>query len=70
MRPKKIVPRANPAFALVVDGETKVWYFQMLKRNERALRVNIKPEIPSRKSIEEQYNLVRDLSGKEYTKVF
>lgn len=42
----------------------------MLKRNERDIRVSIKPEIPNKKSVEEQYNLVCDLSNKEFTKVF
>jgi hypothetical protein len=69
-KPKKIIHKTNPSFALVVDGETEVWYLQMLKRNERDIRVSIKPEIPNKKSIEEQYNLVCDLSGKEFTKVF
>ncbi len=68
--PKKIARKTNPVYAVVVDGETEVWYLQMLKRNERNIRVSIKPEIPSRKSIEELYNLVRDLSIKEFTKVF
>lgn len=69
-KPKKIIHKTNPSFVLVVDGETEVWYLQMLKRNERDIRVSIKPEIPSKKSIEEQYNLVCDLSKKEFTKVF
>jgi hypothetical protein len=34
------------------------------------LRLNIKPEIPNKKSIEEQFNLVIDLSEREYLKVF
>ncbi len=69
-KPKKIIHKTNPSFALVVDGETEVWYLQMLKRNERDIRVSIKPEIPNKKSVEEQYNLVCDLSNKEFTKVF
>lgn len=68
--PKRNVPKTNPAFAVVVDGETEVWYLQMLKRNERDIRVSIKPEIPNKKSVEEQYNLVCDLLSKEFTKVF
>lgn len=67
---KRNPPKTNPAFAIVVDGETEVWYLQMLKRNERDIRVSIKPEIPNKKSMEEQYNLVCDLSNKEFTKVF
>ena len=69
-KPKKIIHKTNPSFALVVDGETEVWYLQMLKRNERDIRVSIKPEIPNKKSVEEQYNLVCALSNKEFTKVF
>lgn len=67
---KKIAHKINPSFAVVVDGETEVWYLQMLKRNEREIRVSIKPEIPNKKSVEEQYNLVCELSNKEFTKVF
>ncbi len=66
----KRAPKSNPSFAIVVDGDTEVWYLQMLKRNERDIRVSIKPEIPHKKSIEDQYKLVCDLSNKEYTKVF
>ncbi|SRR5690606_20254333 len=68
--PKGNAPKPNPSFAIVVDGETEVWYLQMLKRNERNIRVSIKPEIPNKKSVEEQYNLVCELSTKEFTKVF
>lgn len=67
---KKIAPKTNPVFAIVVDGETEIWYLQMLKRNERNIRVSIKPEIPNKKSLKEQYDLVCNLSEKEFTKVF
>lgn len=67
---RKIRSQVTPTFAFVVDGETEIWYLQMLKRNERQLRLNIKPEIPNKKSIEEQFNLVVDLSRREYLKVF
>ncbi|MBN1968204.1 MAG: RloB domain-containing protein [Candidatus Delongbacteria bacterium] len=67
---RKIISQITPTFAFVVDGETEIWYLQMLKRNERQLRLNIKPEIPNKKSIEEQFKLVIDLSRREYTKVF
>lgn len=67
---KRIIIKTTPTYAIVVDGETEVWYLQMLKRNERNIRVSIKPEIPNKKSLEDQYNLVCDLSTKEYTKVF
>ena len=69
-KPRGIAPKTNPAFAVVVDGETEVWYLEMLKRNERGIRVNIEPKIPNKKSIEAQYNQVRALSNEEYTRVF
>lgn len=67
---KELKFRSKPALAIVVDGDTEIWYFEMLKRNERNLRVTIKPEIPNKKSIEEQVNLVKKLAKSEYTKVF
>jgi RloB-like protein len=70
MRKFRNIPIRNPSFAMVVDGETEVWYLQMLKRNERQLRVNIKPEIPHKKSLHEQFDLVSDLANKEFSKVF
>src|SRR5690606_21465164 len=38
--------------------------------NERHIRVSIKPEIPNKKSLEEQFHLVCDLANKEFHKVF
>jgi hypothetical protein len=57
-------------YSFVVDGETEIWYLQMLKRNERQLKLNIEPKLPQRKSIDEQFKLVKDLSEREYSKVF
>lgn len=59
----------KPSFAIVVDGETEVWYFQMLKRNERSINVSIEPKIPQRKKLFEQFETVKELS-EDYTKVF
>jgi hypothetical protein len=70
MRKSKRISSKKPSFAFVVDGNDEVWYLQMLKRNERNIRINIEPKIPNKKSVKEQYNLVCDLSEKEYTKVF
>lgn len=66
---RKIKIKANPNFAVVVDGDTEVWYFQMLKRNERKINVNIEPKIPQKKSLLEQFELVQFLS-QDYTTVF
>jgi len=66
---KKIKIKARPNFAIVVDGDTEVWYFQMLKRNERTINVNIEPKIPQKKSIAKQFELVKFLSV-DYKTVF
>src|SRR5699024_5788324 len=61
----------RPNYAVIVDGETEVWYLNMLKRNERQIRVNIKPEIPNKKSLKEQYKSVLNLAESgNYKKVF
>jgi hypothetical protein len=61
--------KTRPTFALVVDGECEIWYLQMLKRVERSLVVNISPELPQKKSISDQFEVVKQLS-EDYTKVF
>lgn len=61
--------KGSNAFTFVVDGDTEVWYLQMFKRNERELNINIEPKLPSKKSIPEQFKLVKNLA-EDYTKVF
>ncbi len=69
MRKKKNRTKRKDTFAIIVDGETEVWYFQMLKRNEPDLKVNIEPKIPQKKELSEQYKKVLELK-EDYTKVF
>ena len=57
----------------MVEGETEVWYLQMYRQHEqkdRNARINIKPEIPQKKKIKDQYKLVKELARSEYDKVF
>lgn len=44
---------------LVVDGETELWYLQMLKRNETLHGIAIQPELPKKKTLLEQFELVK-----------
>lgn len=70
MRKNRNIPlKSKPKFAFVVDGECEFWYIQMLKRNERQISVDLKPEIPQRKKLIDQYTKVIELSN-DYTKVF
>lgn len=66
---RKIPITVKPKYAIVVDGETEFWYIQMLKRNEKLVSVDLKPEIPQRKKLSEQYAKVLELS-KDYDKVY
>lgn len=70
MRQSRRIPiTVKPKYAIVVDGETEFWYIQMLKRNEKLISVDLKPEIPQRKKLLEQYNKVVELA-KDYDKVY
>jgi len=70
MRNKRQIPfKQKQKFAIVVDGETEFWYLQMIKRNERSIKVDIKPEIPQKKKLSDQYSKVIELS-KSYDKVY
>ena len=67
-RKKKTLPRRKSA-AVIVEGQTEKWYISMLKRNERSLPINIKPELNVKKTLEKQYEYVIN-AAEDYTKVF
>jgi hypothetical protein len=70
MRTKRQIPiQGKQKFAVVIDGETEFWYLQMIKRNERQIKVDIKPEIPQKKKLSDQYSKVIELSN-SYDKVY
>ena len=70
MRRNRPIPFKNKIkFAIIVDGDCESWYFQMLRRNERDINVDLKPEIPQNKKLKEQFEKVVELS-KHYDKVF
>ncbi len=68
-RKRKISQPKRKVFAIIGDGKTEMWYFQMLKRNERGIQVNISPKIPQRKKMQEQFNEILDLA-KYYDEVY
>ena len=59
---RNIPPKGKPKVAVVVDGETEAWYLTMLNRNEPNAKFQIKPEIPQRKSLHDQFDKVLSLS--------
>ena len=76
----RIKRKTNPAFAIVADGVTEIWYLQMMKKYElenkekeqgkQQIRLAIKPELPKSKRIKDQCALVCELAQREYDKVF
>jgi hypothetical protein len=70
-RPKREPKALRPTFAVVADGKTEKWYLEMLRQNEPDIIIHFKPQIPNKKKIEDQCELVRSLSENAgYTKVF
>ena len=69
MRRGRNIP-TKQSFAVVVDGETEYWYLEMLKRNEPNIPFKIRPQILQKKNIDQQYELVTELSEEDYDKVF
>lgn len=53
---RKIRRQVVPTFSFVVDGETEIWYLQMLKRNERQFKINIEPKLPQKKVLRSSIN--------------
>lgn len=69
MRKSRNIQPKNKTVAVIDDGECEFWYFQMLKRNERSLSVNLEPKIPKKLPFEELFTRVKETS-KDYDKVF
>lgn len=70
MRKNRAIPFSNKIkFVIIVDGNCESWYFQMLRRNEKDINVDLKPEIPQKKKLKEQFEKVIEQS-KYYDKVF
>lgn len=66
---RQILFKSKPSFAFVVEGACESWYISMLKRNEKSIHVDLKPEIPQKKKLSDQYEKVMELSA-IYDKVF
>lgn len=62
-------PQVRKIFSFVVDGECEIWYLQMLRKNENLLNINIRPELPQKKKLSDQFKMVTELA-EESEKVF
>jgi len=54
---------------ILVEGETEVWYFQMMKRHKELKDVKIEPELPQKRKLEELFKEAKD-KAKDYDRVF
>jgi hypothetical protein len=50
--------KGKKTYSIIVDGKTEVWYLQMLKKNEDIPRIDVKPELPKKKKLSEQFESV------------
>jgi hypothetical protein len=55
--------RGRKTIVVIVDGETELYYLQMLQRSEQLPGFTIKPELPTRKKLRDQYQLANDYSS-------
>lgn len=60
--------QGKEVYSLIVDGETEVWYFQLMKQYESLKMIDIKPELPKKKKLSELYKLDKD-NARDYTRV-
>lgn len=58
-------PKSKKKAAIYVDGQCEQWYFQMMKRNEQSLNIDLQPKLPRKKSISELYEEVKN-SARDY----
>lgn len=66
---KNIPFKRGTSYAFVVDGDCERWYIQMIKKNVPEFAANVKPELQQKKSLDEQFDSVLELS-ESYDKVF
>ena len=52
--------RVKKSYSIIVDGQTEVWYLQLMKRYEKLPRIDIKPELPKKKKLSELFELVKN----------
>ncbi len=60
--------RGRKVYSIIVDGETEKWYFDMMKKHEDLPRIDVKPELPKKKRLEDQYDAVVE-NAKNYDRV-
>jgi len=52
--------KVKKSYSIIVDGQTEVWYLQLMKRHENLPRIDIIPELPKNKKLKELFELVKN----------
>ncbi|WP_010422700.1 RloB family protein [Anaerophaga thermohalophila] len=62
MRKKRTLhkPVGKKILSLVVDGETEKWYFQLKKSYDKLSTIDIRPDLPVKKKLQEQFEYVKE----------
>jgi hypothetical protein len=54
--------QGNRTIYILVDGETEKWYLDQMKSNERLKTVTIKPDLNKKKTITQQFEVIKEES--------
>ena len=60
--------RVKKSYSIIVDGQTEIWYLQLMKEFEELPRIDIKPELPKNKKLKELFELAKN-NAQIYDKV-
>lgn len=59
-RKNRPIKGGKNTISIIVDGETEVWYLQLLRDEEDLGDLTIKPDLPQKTGVEEQFEMVRE----------
>lgn len=66
---KRVVKSTVPVISIIVDGETEVWYLQLMKHFEGLKNIDIKPELPKKRGLSDLFQLVQSHAS-DYSEVY
>lgn len=69
-RKKQKLQKDRGGIAIIVDGEDEEWYINKVKECypcEKLKQIKVKPELPTKKNVQEQFNFAQKLLGEEYS---
>ncbi|MCD6180317.1 MAG: RloB domain-containing protein [Bacteroidales bacterium] len=55
---------------MIIEGETECWYLQLMQQHENLPKVDIKPELPKKRKLNEIKSLLKKLLEDGYDEIF